>query len=34
MIRNDFIKKCHDTHGELYDYSLFDFVNQRTKVEM
>lgn len=31
---NDFVKECKKIHGNLYDYSLTEYVNTRTKVKV
>jgi len=34
LSKNDFIKKSKEIHGNNYDYSLVDYVNQRTKIKI
>jgi very-short-patch-repair endonuclease len=32
--KNDFIKKCNKVHGEKYDYSLIEYKNSHTKIDI
>jgi len=34
LSKDDFIKKSVSKHGDLYDYSLVNYINNRTKVEI
>jgi hypothetical protein len=31
---NNFLEKCNNVHGSVYDYSLVDYVNNKTKVKI
>lgn len=34
LSKEDFISKCIEKHGDVYDYSLVEYVNTRTKVSI
>ena len=34
MSKEDFLKKAKEVHGDLYDYSLVDYKNNKTKVKI
>ena len=31
---DDFIKKCREKHGDSYDYSIVDYINNRTNIKI
>lgn len=34
LTKSEFIKKCIDIHGDRYDYSLVEYINNKTKVKI
>ena len=34
LTNEEFIKKCVDIHGNVYDYSITEYINIRTKIKI